>query len=45
MTINPKIEKLFSNYREYTGESPGGFLGLLNPENLEIGGLKSLGKA
>lgn len=44
MTINPKIEKLFSNYREYTGESPGGFLGLLNPENLEIGDPKSLGK-
>ncbi|MEN6591930.1 MAG: hypothetical protein ABFC12_01650 [Methanobacterium sp.] len=26
------------------GESPGGFLGLLNPETLEIGDPKSLGK-
>lgn len=44
MTTNPKIEKLFSNYIEDMGEIPGGFLGLLNHECLEIGDPKSLGK-
>ncbi|HEY0196007.1 MAG TPA: hypothetical protein VGC02_00390 [Methanobacterium sp.] len=44
MSTNPTIEKLFYNYRENMGESPGGFLGLLNPESLEIGDPKSLGK-
>ncbi len=44
MTTNPKIEKLFSDYREGMGESPGGFLGLLNLESLEIGDPKSLGR-
>lgn len=44
MSTNPKIEKLFSDYLEKMGESPGGFLGLLNPENLEIGDPKFIGK-
>lgn len=44
MSTNPNIEKLFSDYRKTMGESPGGFLGLLDPESLEIGDPKYLGK-
>lgn len=44
MSTSPNIEKSFLEYLKDMGENPGGFIGLLNAENLEKGNPKTLGK-
>jgi len=42
MNTSLNIEKLFLKYIRDMGETPGGFIGLLNPETLEEGDPKKL---
>lgn len=44
MSTSPNIEKLFLEYLKNMGENPGGFIGLLDPEYIENGDPKVLGK-
>ncbi|WP_414469207.1 hypothetical protein [Methanobacterium sp. ACI-7] len=44
MSTLPNIERLFLEYIEDMGESPGGFISILKPEHLENGDPKTLGK-
>ena len=44
MTTSPNIEKIFSKYINDMGSQPGGFIGFLNPELIEEGDPKLLGK-
>lgn len=44
MNTSLNIEKLFLEYIRDMGETPGGFIGLLNPEILEEGDPKKLGR-
>ena len=44
MSTSPTIEKLFLEYIDEMGKKPGGFIGILDPEHLNKGDPKTLGK-
>jgi hypothetical protein len=44
MSTSPNIEKLFMEYMKVMGETPGGFIGILDPEHIKKGDPKTLGK-